>query len=120
MQELDAHEVPYFECEACFGIWLAWWSGEASGVARLVPLHGEAAPVGQRGGACPRDGTPLTARAYLDTGPEVERCPTCLGLFAPRAKVRALAAFHERMPPDPPELIHFPSLLTRFWHAFIK
>jgi hypothetical protein len=113
-------EVRYHECTGCFGIWLDWWSGEPSGLARLVPPHDAGGPVGKRGGACPRDGDSLVPRAYLDAGPVVERCPTCLGLFAPRAKVPLLAAFHERMPADAPELIQFPSLLTRFWHAFIK
>ena len=120
MRELDAEGVRYHECEACFGIWVDWWSGEPSGVARLVPVLDPGGPVGKRGGACPRDGDALVLRPYLDAGPVVERCPTCLGLFAPRARVAALAAFHERIPFDPPELIHFPSLFTRFWHAFIK
>jgi hypothetical protein len=120
MRELEALDIRYYECEGCFGIWLDWWSGEPSGVARLVPPHDGHGPVGQRGGACPRDGDELVARAYLDAGPEVERCPTCLGLFATRARVPVLAAFHERIPFEPPELIHFPSLLSRFWYAFVK
>jgi hypothetical protein len=62
----------------------------------------------------------MVERAYLDSGPVVERCPTCLGLFARREQVAELAAFHERIPVDAPEPIVWVSWLDRFWHAFIK
>ena len=62
----------------------------------------------------------MVERPYLDAGPVVARCPTCLGLFARRALVAELAAFHERIPVDPPEPIVWVSWLERFWHAFIK
>ena len=110
----------YCECGACRAIWVDWWHGEASSIARTVPEHGGGASAGQRGGVCPRDGTPLVERPYLDSGPEVERCPTCLGLFARREQVAELAAFHERIPDDTPEPIVWVSWLERFWHAFIK
>ena len=109
----------YYECGACRGIWVDWWDGEASGIARTVPAHPGTTPGGQKGGACPRDGTPLIDRPYLDAGPVVERCPTCLGLFARRDQVRALAEFHERIPCDAPEPIVWVGWLERFWHAFI-
>lgn len=111
------------ECTSCHAIWLDWWRGEASGLARNVPPLGvgsPGAPAGRRGGACPRDGTALVERPYLDSGPVVERCPTCLGLFARRELVAPLAAFHERIPVDAPEPILWVSWLERFWHAFIK
>ena len=110
----------YCECDACRGIWVDWWDGEASGIARTVPAHPSATPGGQKGGACPRDGTPLIDRPYLDAGPVVERCPTCLGLFARREQVRPLAEFHERIPFDAPEPILWVGWLERFWYAFIK
>jgi hypothetical protein len=110
----------YCECGSCHGIWVDWWRGEASGIARRVPPRPGQAPVGQRGGACPRDGTTLVERPYLDSGPVVERCPTCLGLFARRAQVAPLAAFHERIPVEAPEPIVWMSWLSRFWHAFVK
>jgi len=68
---------------------------------------------------CPRDGTPLEPHAYLDVGPTVQRCPTCLGLFAPRAQIEPLQRFHERMPSMPHEPIERSSLLSRLWHAFV-
>ncbi|HXU73183.1 MAG TPA: hypothetical protein VN947_27880 [Polyangia bacterium] len=110
----------YCECEACRGIWVDWWHGEASSIARTVPPHAAGAPVGQRGGACPRDGAELVERPYLDSGPVVERCPSCLGLFARREQVPALAEFHEHIPLDAPEPIMWVSWLERFWHAFIR
>ena len=113
-------ENVYCECPTCRGIWVDWWHGEASGIARTVPPHPGPTPGGHKGGACPRDGTALVDRAYLDSGPVVERCPTCLGLFARRDQIVPLAAFHERIPLDSLEPIVFASWLDRFWHAFIK
>ena len=110
----------YCECGACHGVWVDWWHGEASGIARTVPPRPPHAPAGQRGGACPRDGTALIEREYLDTGPLVERCPTCLGLFARRELVVPLAKFHEQIPVEAPEPIVWVSWLHRFWHAFVK
>ncbi|HEY2746971.1 MAG TPA: hypothetical protein VGL86_20250 [Polyangia bacterium] len=109
----------YCECGDCRAIWVDWWHGEASSIARTVPAHTGGAPSGQRGGACPRDGTALVERPYLDSGPVVERCPTCLGLLARREQVGELAAFHEHIPVDAPEPIVWVSWLERFWHAFI-
>lgn len=108
------------ECTSCHGVWLVWWGGEASGVAQTVPARPGSSPTGARGGQCPYDGTTLIDRAYLDSGPVVERCPTCLGLFARREQIAELAAFHERIPVDAPEPIVWVSFLSRFWHAFVE
>ena len=118
-RERDDDNV-YCECPTCRGIWVDWWHGEASGIARTVPPHPGPTPGGQKGGACPRDGAALVDRPYLDSGPVVERCPSCLGLFARRELVKPLAEFHERIPVDAPEPIVWVSWLERFWHAFIK
>jgi len=115
-----AHDDPAFhECQACLGVWLDWFGEEASRVAQKVPPAPAASSDGRRGGACPRDGSSLVERAYLDSGPVVERCPECLGLFARRSQIAGMAAFHERMPLEV-EPIVWVSLLSRFWHAFVK
>ena len=61
----------------------------------------------------------ILALFKLDSGPVVERCPECLGLFARRSQIAGMAAFHERMPLEV-EPIVWVSLLSRFWHAFVK
>ncbi|HZS42019.1 MAG TPA: zf-TFIIB domain-containing protein [Polyangia bacterium] len=105
-------------CDSCSGVWLDWFAGEPSELAGAIPsLHGSA-PMGRRGGACPRDGASLEWQPYLHAGPMVERCPTCFGLFADRARVPELRAFHARMPDEQREPIHRESLLARLWHAF--
>lgn len=114
---LDA-EVTVDRCESCHGVWFDWFDGETSGLAQKLVTIAVAAPSGHRGGACPRDGAALEAHPYLDAGPPVERCPTCLGLFAGRPQIAALQKFHERMPENSPEPIERTSLLSRLWHAF--
>ena len=110
----------FWECGACAAIWVAWWGGEPSGIARTVLPRPPQASWVQRGARCPIDDAELVDRPYLDSGPVVARCPTCLGLFARREQVSELAAFHERIPLEAPEPILWVSWLDRFWHAFIK
>src|SRR2546430_10112745 len=90
--EEDAVDVDV--CESCRGVWFDWFDGDAGAVANRIPAIEIAAPSGRSGGACPRDGAPLATQPYLDAGPNVERCPTCLGLFAPSAVIPALATFN--------------------------
>jgi Zn-finger nucleic acid-binding protein len=115
---VGADEVAVDVCQSCRGVWFDWFDGETSGLARSLPTVEGAAPRGRRGGACPRDGAPLEVHAYLDAGPEVERCPTCFGLFAARDRIPELRAFHARMPEKPPDPVRRESLLARLWHAF--
>jgi Zn-finger nucleic acid-binding protein len=105
-------------CQSCFGVWFDWFDGETSGLAQKVPRLDAAETRARSGGSCPRDGARLEPHEYLDGGPLVDRCPECLGLFAARAQLLALAEFHERMPADSPEPIERASLLARLWHAF--
>ena len=118
--EDDVSEAVVFACGACRGVWLDWFGEEPTRVARRVEPAPGNGPEGRAGGSCPRDGSALVLRSYLDAGPVVERCPTCLGLFASRAQLAPLAAFHERIPFEAPEPIVWVSWLTRFWHAFVK
>lgn len=107
-------------CELCRGVWFDWFDGEASGLALGFDTHAVATPPTRPAGRCPRDGDQLVEQPYLDAGPEVGRCPTCMGLFAPRAKIAALQAFHSRIPARAPEPIERTSLLARLWHAFVE
>ena len=103
-------------CQNCEAVWFDWFDGETSNLATRVPI-GDGLVHQRAGGACPRDGARLEAHPYLDAGPSVERCPECLGLFAGRAQLAALAEFHAHMP-ESSEPIERSSLLERLWHAF--
>jgi Zn-finger nucleic acid-binding protein len=118
MSALDVSATTVQRCESCHGAWFDWFDGETSGLARRMPVLDGDAPRSRSGGACPRDGEKLEPLEYLDGGPSVDRCPHCLGLFAGRAQLQALAEFHEHMPEDSPEPILRASLLARLWHAF--
>jgi Zn-finger nucleic acid-binding protein len=104
-------------CVACRGVWFDWFDGETSALATRLDTDASTAP-SSVAGPCPRDGTPLEPHPYLDVGPLVQRCPTCLGLFAPRSQIGALQRFHERMPSISHEPIERSSFLSRLWHAF--
>lgn len=104
-------------CVACRGVWFDWFDGETSALATQLDTDAIHAP-SSVAGPCPRDGTALETHPYLDAGPIVQRCPTCLGLFAPRSQIGALQRFHERMPDKAQEPIERSSLLSRLWHAF--
>ncbi len=105
-------------CGVCRGVWFDWFDGETSSLARHLDTLSVRKPLRAAGGLCPRDGGRLEQHPYLDLGPAVDRCPTCLGLFAARDVIAALQRFHERMPPRSPEPIERSSFLSRLWHAF--
>jgi Zn-finger nucleic acid-binding protein len=105
-------------CLGCHGVWFDWFKGETSAIATQLRRVVAAMPRARSGGSCPRDGARLVEQPYLDAGPRVDRCPTCMGLFASDDQVDALRAFHERMPESSPEPIERTSLLQRLWHAF--
>lgn len=94
MQEIEVAEAPIDRCPACGGVWLDWFDGEVTSLARAV----EPASVGGAGlgtaptGACPRCGSSLGAERFRGTGPEVRRCAGCQGLFLTAAVLPQLAA----------------------------
>jgi hypothetical protein len=106
------------QCGACHGVWFDWWAGESSALANYIAVARGGVSPPRRQGACPRDGAPLEERPYLDSGPVVERCGQCLGLFARRTQLGQLAAFYHRMPNTRPEPITRSSLFERWWYAF--
>ena len=112
-------EVTVDVCGGCRGVWFDWFDGETSAIARRLDTGGLPASPSGADGRCPRDGTRLEGHPYLDHGPLVDRCPTCLGLFAGRDVISALQRFHERMDVQSPEPIERASLLSRLWHAFV-
>ena len=58
----------FWECGACAAIWVAWWGGEPSGIARTVPARVGHAPSGRRASDCPLDGTAMVERAVSRLG----------------------------------------------------
>jgi ferredoxin len=113
----DVGDVIVTRCQDCQGVWFDWFDGETSRLAHGMAVTDGQGPTARAGGACPRDGIRLEVHPYLDAGPPVARCPYCLGLFAGRRQLTALADFHEQMPAGP-EPIEQASLLARLWYAF--
>jgi Zn-finger nucleic acid-binding protein len=117
MLPYDVDQVVVTRCQDCQGVWFDWFDGETSRLAHdMAVVDGSGSQV-RAGAACPRDAARLELQPYLDAGPPVPRCPQCLGLFASRGQLAALADFHERMPASP-EPIEHASLLARLWYAF--
>jgi Zn-finger nucleic acid-binding protein len=106
-------------CELCSGIWFEWFAGEAGNLSHhLVDIVVDTTLRLQVGGPCPNDASELQPQPYLDGGPHVERCPKCLGLFLPAARIEELRRFHERMPNQMEEPIERVSFFERLWHTF--
>ncbi len=95
-------------CDDCGGAWFDWHDGDAPGLAQALHRAPDRAAPDEPAsppGPCPRCALPLTAESFLGDGPVVDRCPGCLGLFAPSASLAALAALadqHQRAPSAPP------------------
>lgn len=79
-------------CRGCGGLWIEWFDGELSAVARSVsPVRG----VGDRNAGpatCPACQEPLYHERYGGDGSDIARCGSCAGAFVPRASYDALVA----------------------------
>jgi hypothetical protein len=113
LEPRDADGTIVDVCPACAGLWIDWFDGDPSTLAReIAPLDPAPAPVdAASGAACPRCNHGLVEERYAGSGPRVLRCGDCAGAFVPRASYDELAAL---APPvdrgaDSPE----PSTLTR-------
>lgn len=62
---------------------------------------------------CPACGVAMARLRYLDEGPRVWRCNTCMALFATQEQLEKLAAFRPKHEPDDP-----PTLLDRLRSLF--
>jgi hypothetical protein len=91
-------------CPACAGLWLDWFDGDPSTLARKVAPLGDAREPseGAEGAPCPRCTQALTEEAYASAGPRVLRCLDCSGAFVPRSSFDALAALEPRTGDEPP------------------
>lgn len=105
MREQAAGEAVVDVCPDCFGVWLDWFDGEISPVARHI------APLGRLEGArdtvpsgealCPRCRAPLYGEHFAHPdGPRLLRCGECGGSFVPRSSFDELAAFDPNATPD--------------------
>lgn len=82
-------------CAVCGGVFLEFFDGEPGDLARGVLRHLAAAHRQPREAAgpltCPDCGTHMAPRPYLDLGPDVGRCDSCLAVFATPPQLRQLA-----------------------------
>lgn len=85
-------------CNRCGGIFLELFDGEPIGLARGVvastPARSSDRPA--RPARCPDCETPMVERPYLDEGPMLWRCETCLAVFVSRDRLEELASTRVR------------------------
>jgi Zn-finger nucleic acid-binding protein len=96
MQERMTTQAAVDVCEQCSGMWVEWFDGEMTQVARESGGLPEAVPTNNAGGSrtCPSCRVDLTPKRYPDPvdGAEVLRCGECAGAFVPRASFEALTS----------------------------
>lgn len=89
-------------CGFCGGVYLEFFDGEPGGLARSIlrRLPGVEQPAQPRPAqpSCPDCGTTMESRHYLDNGPRVARCDSCLAVFADAEGLRALATYSDQSP----------------------
>ena len=111
-------------CDDCHGAWFDWLDGDGPELARSLGPTGDdpaedpaiAAPLA---GPCPRCARPLEAESFLGTGPRVQRCPGCQGMFVPASSLAALAALGARFDDPAPASFwaRLQAALRRLLHA---
>lgn len=83
-------------CGGCGGMFLEFFDGEPSaisrGLAERTELTPSARPASGDAISCPDCEAPMIRRAYLERGPELLRCDTCLAVFLRPWEVARLAA----------------------------
>jgi Zn-finger nucleic acid-binding protein len=83
-------------CRDCAGIWVDWFDGELTGIARdtgAAKAPPPSAPAGKTlTPSCPRCRRPLHEERYRDGAPVILRCGECAGAFVPRASAQAIAS----------------------------
>ncbi|NUQ77906.1 MAG: zf-TFIIB domain-containing protein [Polyangiaceae bacterium] len=83
-------------CRECAGIWVDWFDGDLTGVARDVaegPPSSKRATGATITPSCPRCRRPLHEERYRDGSATILRCSECAGAFVPRASAEAIATF---------------------------
>ena len=98
------------QCSRCCGVYLDFFDGEPGDLARGVMTHlpagEETRPVLTDHLTCPDCGTAMTPHSYLDRGPSIGRCDTCLAAFATPAQLQQLASMlFSETPRGPPSLM---------------
>jgi len=88
-------------CRGCGGVWLDWFDGEATALARAVEQAGfdHTGAAGHPSLACPRCQIQLSAERFRDQGPDVLRCGDCQGLFLSDEAVSRIAALNPAAEP---------------------
>ncbi len=83
-------------CRECAGIWVDWFDGELTGIARDAggarPAPESARPGKAITPSCPRCRRPLHEERYRDGAAVLLRCGECAGAFVPRASAKAIAS----------------------------
>lgn len=79
-------------CRACAGIWVDWFDGELTEMARGARIQPAVAVATGGSMVCPRCHKPLEGEGYLETGATVLRCGECAGAFVPRAVMDILVS----------------------------
>ncbi len=82
-------------CPRCAGLFLEFFDGEPSAISRGLRGRADVAPgPGSEpvsGLRCPDCESTMTRRRYLDDGPELSRCESCLAVFLTPGEVEELA-----------------------------
>ncbi|UQA56672.1 zf-TFIIB domain-containing protein [Polyangium aurulentum] len=104
-------------CTDCAGVWIDWFDGEISAVARNVTPERTRTPPAPapsaRARSCPRCNRGLDAEPFRDQGPQILRCPDCAGVFIPPGALAEVVAMGP--PEDRPSAE--PSVLSRLVEA---
>lgn len=90
---LSGVEADVDVCDTCHGAFLEFFDGEpvalAGAMLSVVRLDGPVLFHDEL--VCPDCVAPMERRAYLEQGPQVPRCETCLALFLDPALLEELA-----------------------------
>ena len=120
----DGDRVLVDICEQCSCVFIEYFDGEPSTIARaldrhrLVPGGDRRGPSERRGESappdCPACDQPMSLLPYLEQGPPVHRCHLCMAVLADADQLASLARY-EQLQPEPQERGGLFGLLRRLF-----
>jgi len=96
-------------CDQCGGAWIDFFDGEFAEIARLAVIREDVQSTPDHTLSCVDCPVTLERQPYLSTGPEILRCPQCMGGFLSTNDIQKLSRFHDQTGMEKP------SWWSKFW-----
>lgn len=108
---VDTETVELDVCTRCGGVFFDYFDGEPGALARRLEVSFVRRGIPDNPVHCTDCEEPMTLTEWLDNGPSLFRCTSCMAIFATPEMIAQLAVFTVEPEPEP-------SWFARLWRSF--